>query len=439
MSRSNLSDKSAPLAIVLIVAVIGIVYLSIKAYVYFSTSSKLDDAIKQASLFAEIEYDGIASDLLDGRITVQDIRIMPRTINDVVSIREVSIAGDGPGFLFTDFAAIGVQPPESMHFAMRGLRFSLDGEIMKSINNLSRDAMRQRIGSVPGSCDFGGSMAPADLRALGFDALESDISMYIAADPRSQTADIAMDIDVVDMADMSFDASIKVDPTAPASMKAPSFSSLNITYAADAEYMRGVRKYCARITGLSEEQYVDSVVEASDADYQRYYGFVPGVAMRDAAKRFLLNPDVVEISMRPSQTIKPEMLQLYKFDDLVEMLGLTVKVNQQPLADFSIRLGDQASQLFGQSQSGDKQSQQEELQVVYAFQDTDVKRLPQYIGAQVKITTRDGKQREGALVSINQKTAQIEQRIHSGKFAAHVELNDIQHLQVHRRVRDAKP
>ena len=93
-------------------------YLGLKAYVYFSAKSDVDNLVKQASLFADVRYGGISSDLMEGSISINDIVISPRTLQDEIKIVELKMQGDGPAFLFTDTSKWAQQTPEFMKLSL---------------------------------------------------------------------------------------------------------------------------------------------------------------------------------------------------------------------------------------------------------------------------------------------------------------------------------
>ncbi|NNJ90504.1 MAG: hypothetical protein HKP55_02410, partial [Gammaproteobacteria bacterium] len=128
------------------------------------------------------------------------------------------------------------------------------------------------------------------------------------------------------------------------------------------------------------------------------------------------------------------VLNQFRPADIISMLGVTAYVNGDPVQDLSFSVDESMNQYFGDKAYGEEDGKKkpETVKVTYTFQDTPINQLPQYIGARVKVETKDGREREGTLIKISLNTATIEQRIHSGKFEALVPLPDIKNLQVHR-------
>ena len=199
-----------------------------------------------------------------------------------------------------------------------------------------------------------------------------------------------------------------------------------------------MKKYCAEKLNKSVEDYISYLANASDAEYQRYYGFIPGPGIRKAVGDFMRGEGNLDVRMRPSKDMKPMMLSQYRPSDIVRMLGTTVYVDGNPVGDLSFTIDESMASNFGDKSYGnDKKKRPERKKVTYTFQKTDISRLPQYIGAQVKVATSDGRQRQGTLISVDAKMANIEQRLHGGKFEVHVPLQDIRELEVHRLLKTA--
>ena len=413
--------------------VVGLVYLSAKGYVYYQTKSKLDEVIKQASLFAEVSYGGISSDLQKGSVSVNDVSITPRTLQDVIHIGELKMQGDGPMFLFSDTSKMAQQTPEFLAVSMRGLRLGLDGELYNSVGAMAAAQAKSKGIKLPDSCEFGGSLTGDDLRALGYDALYANAAMIVEHDKIASKTKMSVDMDVEDMGEFSMTTTMRGGGSPMMMAMAPSADEIRFVYTVDPEYMKGVKKYCAEVLKISEEEYIRRIVDASGAEFQKYYGFAPGDGIREAIKSFMLKPGEIDLRMRPSPDINPATINNFRPADIVSMLGATLYVNGEPVQDLSFSLDEQYDAMFGGEEGKAEDGQEKKKNIArYVYQVTPVNRMTQYLGAKVKVSTTDGKTRQGTLISVNNKTAQVEQRVHSGKFAVHVPLEQISKFEVYR-------
>ena len=424
----------AKTAIAVPLIIIGGVYLGLKAYVYFSAKSDIDNVVKQASLFADVRYGGISSDLIEGSISVNDVVISPRTLQDEIQIRELRMQGDGPAFLFTDTSKWAQQTPEFLKLSMMGLRVGLDGELYRSLGEMQMQQAKARKAKPAATCEFGSSFSAEDLRALGYDELFANASFTVAHDKIDSKTKMEINLEMEDMAEVDMTMSMKGGAAPMMMAMAPQPSEIRFIYSVDPDFMKGSKKYCASVLKMDEPAYVNHIVSATDSDYQKYYGFAPGQGIRDAVKKFMNEGGEVDIRMRPSSDMNPMMLNQFRPADMINMLGVTAYINGEPVQDLRFTVDESMNQYFGDKAYGeaDGKKKPESVKVTYTFQDTPINQLPQYIGARVKVETHDDRQREGTLIKISQNTATIEQRVHSGKFEALVPLSDIKNLQVHR-------
>ncbi|MBT8438774.1 MAG: hypothetical protein KJO91_03540 [Gammaproteobacteria bacterium] len=424
----------AKTAIAVPLILIGGVYLGLKAYVYFSAKSDVDNIVKQASLFADVRYGGISSDLMEGSISVNDVVILPRTLQDEIQIHELKMQGDGPGFLFTDTSKWAQQTPEFLKLSMKGLRVGLDGELYRSLGQMQMQQAKARKAKPAATCEFGSSFSAEDLRALGYDELFANASFTVAHDKLDSKTKMEINLEMEDMAEVDMNMSMKGGGAPMMMAMAPQPSEIRFIYSVDPEFMKGSKKYCASVLKMDEQAYVNHLASAKESDYQKYYGFIPGQGIRDAVKKFMNEGGEVDIRMRPSSDVNPMVLNQFRPADIISMLGVTAYVNGDPVQDLSFSVDESMNQYFGDKAYGEEDGKKkpETVKVTYTFQDTPINQLPQYIGARVKVETKDGREREGTLIKISLNTATIEQRIHSGKFEALVPLPDIKNLQVHR-------
>lgn len=428
----------ATTALLVPVVLAGVAYGGAKAYIYFSVKGDVDKLVQQASLFADINYGGISSDLMKGSVSVDNIIISPKTIEDDVEIREIKVQGDGPGFLFSDTSKISQQTPENLTIAMNGLRIGLDGEMYRSMMTMQAQQAKSSKIEPAKPCYFGGALDPEDLRNLGYDEIFANAMFNVQYDKLEDKTKMEMSFELEDMGEMTASFAMRGGSSPMMMAATPGIEEIRFVYESNEDYLNGTKKYCAEKLNKSVEDYISYLANASDAEYQRYYGFIPGPGIRKAVGDFMRGEGNLDVRMRPSKDMKPMMLSQYRPSDIVRMLGTTVYVDGNPVGDLSFTIDESMASNFGDKSYGnDKKKRPERKKVTYTFQKTDISRLPQYIGAQVKVATSDGRQRQGTLISVDAKMANIEQRLHGGKFEVHVPLQDIRELEVHRLLKTA--
>jgi len=417
---------------VIILVAVAVVYGAAKGYVYLQAKSAMDKLNEQAALFANINYQGISSDLLQGSVAVQGISVTPVTLEESVTIREISVKGDGPMFLFTGAAEMAEQKsPKFLQIRVNGLEADLNGQLFSSYATMA--AQSRSVTAPVKSCEIGGVMAASDFQNLGVDQLSADMMMQISTDERSGKTDMNADFDVEDMGSFSFDAKLNGPATPAGMMMGPAPQEINFSWSVTPEYMAKVNTYCANQLGMSVIDYIEYLVNADEKTYVKYYGFVPGKAIRDAVKGFLVKPDTIQVRLLPSPNMNPMTVQDFDPQSVIDLLGLHLYVNNKEVKPLEFSFGEELSQLFGNQSTKketSKASKPEKPKSSYVFQQTSLTRLPGYVGAQVKVYQQDGMLREGTLVALNKDEAQIEQRLQGGKFSVFIPLENIKRVEV---------
>jgi len=427
-----MKNLKVPLIIILLAALI---YGGAKGLIYYKTQSAVDQMVQQAQLFAEIRYDGISSDLLKGRVAVENISITPVTLQDSINIREAAIQGDGPMFLFSDAAKLNQQTPEKLIVSVAGIDISLDGQIMQSMNAAAANQQASM-----SSCTLGGTLTAMDLRAIGLQEIAADMFISVSRPKLSNKTRMEVDLSVYNMAEMSISATLSGADNPVAIAMAPQADEVRFVYKVNTDYMQNMKKYCAAQLAMDEAAFIESYAGATDEQYLQALGFIPGKAIRQAISDFMQQPGKIELAMVPSPELNPVNVQDYRPEDLIDMLGLQLKVNDQLVKELDFTFGDEINAMFGNKTvekevTVSEQASEKNL-VSYTYQITPISRLPQYIGAQVKIQLKDGLDRDGALLSVNQKDLLLEQRLHGGKFQVYVPRDKIASVKVLRLLKE---
>ena len=124
--------------ILIIVAAPLLIYGGIKGYAYFVVRGQWETMIRTASPFAEIRYGGIGSSF-DGTVRVEQIRLSPHGVPEVIRIDAVELYTPGLLFLLRDAKwhwRKGL--PERLGAAVQGLHLPLDGPIMAGLMSRSK-------------------------------------------------------------------------------------------------------------------------------------------------------------------------------------------------------------------------------------------------------------------------------------------------------------
>jgi len=146
----------------------AISYAGIKGYIYYKVKSELDQAIQQASPVLQIDYGDISSDL-NGMISVSRISLTPTGTYDEISIRQLAISGDGPGFLFD--LAHGFkqdQPPAQLEIRFDQLESPVSSVFLTSLATRLGQKQPGVWNTTGNVCSLTGILKGSGMKELGF-------------------------------------------------------------------------------------------------------------------------------------------------------------------------------------------------------------------------------------------------------------------------------
>ncbi len=427
------------------------VYGGFKGYIYYQVSSQLDELIEMAAPFAHISYGGISS-TLDGRLTVENIQVIPQGVPDEASIDAIGVRGDGPVFLLRLLSGLKEgDPPKKLDFFVRGFKVALNGEFAAHYTGLLQGFRQETDGQTLDSCDFGGWVSPDAFRALGMDAFMVDMNMgyrFVQGGDELQ-AHLEFGVQGVETTNMDVTLTGVPQPGMVMMGAMPKLEDFAIGYQLDPEFSAAALGRCAQARGQTVEAYLDALFE-SEEQFAQTLGFVPGPGISQALKAFLLQPGEVRINTQLPVDFDPTTLGLYAPKDWVEILGLELDVNGVQITDLSFTLPTVSAGMAGSSwisrltgtdqlpaasttgmgtDGAGKEEQARRLR--REFVATPVAELRGYVGKDVRLYTVNAEApRIGELLSINNVEATVVQHVHGGKMAAHVPLSEITKAEV---------
>ena len=147
-----------------------------------------------AAPFAVIEYGDIKT-TLDGVIIVENIKLRPNNINDVISIDVLELITPGLPYLLgnpEDAITLG-ELPEKMGVAVKGIRIDLSGELVKVMTEFETDAT----GYLPETglaCTFSRAFQTEQYKELGIEELILSIATKIEFNEALETLKFSMQI-----------------------------------------------------------------------------------------------------------------------------------------------------------------------------------------------------------------------------------------------------
>lgn len=436
--------------------VLGIVGLAVVAYggvhfyMYYKVKGGVDEVAQDISAFGRFSYDGVSVSPLGSRFSVDGIQFTPYGFRDGLRVDAVRIHADN----MLEFMRLSrerdpnVEFPGEVEISMEGIRMAVDSDWLGEFG----DAIVQDLKSSnyrPTVCG-GHLMVEADeYMAMGLSEIVADVRFALSHDDVLGRLDNDFEITLRDLARFHY----RVVTNAPTSSRLTSFAEMGeptirlnkLTYT-DLGLTPKTNDFCAKADNTSVEAYIDAQVDQSDYDYLMTWGIVPGEAIRAAYRRFLSDPQTVEIAMDPESGFDPSTLHLYKAQDIPRLLNLQVTVNGQPIEDLSFRTADEvelpeearadvqysvAGQLRGLSDSlapEEQRADDEQAPIekeAPRYRPVTVKQLKQHVGREIKVVTQTGLTREGTLDRVEGSTIYVVRIMRGGRFTMPVPFDQV--------------
>jgi hypothetical protein len=402
-----------------------------KGLMYFNAKRTVDDLIVQAANVADVRYDAIDTDLA-GAVTLRGVSVQPRGSVDTLSIDAVRVASDDPLiFLLGGHWGPGSDaPPDSLSFAISGVRLPLQAELFSDLAGGATAA--------GDPCRSGLRLDPALLQRIGFSELTIDYDGSYRLDPVERTLAVDMHFDVHDVESIHFSATLTdVDPQALTQGTAPQLNlgGFEMSMRVSPEFGRQALKACAAGSEQSVQAWSTTLADRAIEEL-RLGGVLLGAGLQRAMRDFYREWGELKLVSRPAQPVGLLSLMFLPPDQLADALALNLSLNSVPITDTSFTLEKPdmpgLSALFGaqpEQAEGKKDAPPRRVIVRREYEPVAASGLGAYVDHQVRIQPRDQPLREGLLKGIRDGEAVVEQTLHGGKYTVYVPLAQIESAQ----------
>ena len=316
--------------VVIVMLVGGLGYFGAKFYVHHEVSSNLDAALAMVQPFADIQYDGVSS-TMGGELSIDHISARFGNFRDRLEIDSVSLIT--PSFLhLLNLSDMGQQMagpdasiPDSLGFAITGLRADVSDDFMKALSRAAREAAPEiDADDTAAQCvgKYGFSMGT--LKRLGYKDLVMSLSMGYRQEDGRLLVDIWVDLeDMYAMKiDLTLDGTLTPQAIAGGSFR-PRMVDGRLEYE-DYSLIEKTRSHCRR-QGLSEDQ-----VLAAELDAFQAAGLEIGIMFDEYVmipyQKFLSGGSKFILTAEPNEPISLTQIDLYKPTDVPALLNLSAQV-----------------------------------------------------------------------------------------------------------------
>lgn len=424
---------------ILIAALLAILALvaGINGYIHHQFKTNIDNTLTSIRPFAQVKYSDLTTSMLSGKVRLENVRISGDFLPEELTLGNITF--ETPGFVYMLNGPENLKKgefPNHLGFAIDDFYLDLHGETAKWLDRLVK-RIQPIFANERKICAGKSIFGPADYKEMGYTRILSNMRMAYDFNESKKTLNIVIDEKSRNMGSLK----VNIDITNIGSMSTdkmmqngmPKLANLDITYK-DETYTPRMLKYCAALSNMKKEEFIDAEVKQSDKYFYMVWGFAPGLGLRDAYKDFLLKPDLVTLTMSQNEEFNPMMLPNMSVDEIMSALNVRLKINEllvtdmsytMPPADFAENFERQmANSLdFKALLRGDpiKPPAPVVAPKVYAkapakYHKIKLANIKKHVSDFVHITTKTGNKRNGQLIRIDKVNLYVQKKVKGGKF-----------------------
>lgn len=415
-----------------IVAIIG----GFWGYVLHSAQQQVQHLITVLQPLADVSQRGVQV-LPSGVVRVQDIKIIPHTISDVISIDNIELKTANLLALFNVRRALSQgKLPETLELILRGVSLPLHGAIMGTKPPPNYQPMPFEHLSALG-CGPVTYFAGEQWQDMGYERFSSDLRISYRLGAEHLT--IALSSHTPGWSNFTFDLELALSAPLTSMNQLGSTVTLKLVSLTlgmeDAGYNQHRNNFCATQAGKDVNAYLAEHARLV-LERLRNHGIMLGAGLSETYQSYLLGNGTLTVSLKPPIPIQPSELLDYRGADALTLAGLSVSFNHQPVSDISIDWNlAQAGSAVGM---GMKRPSVEPEHVPPPpppkpvaptvrkdFKSIRVSALGQYLGSVARLKTVAGVEYQGVLESLGEGMMRITIRKAGGSVTLSLRTEDI--------------
>lgn len=451
----------------LLVAALGLGLF--KGFYWYQVRSVVEDVKQQLSLFATLEYGSIEAGF-DGVAGVRDLVVTPLGQNQGLTIDAVRLKAVDMMTLMRFKSDIqSGRLPQQLGFELEGLRVDLSGAVFKQMAAQAVQGQPQPVDWLSGCEAVLEGVSDLELmQKLGYQQMVINLSGGYRFDmstkqlqlEMTQTLDQLFSTDVSATIDLGINEFNRYNLT----LAKPSLGVVTLHYQ-DRSYNKRLLAFCAKGSGVSEQQFVDQHV-ATALDGLSQSGLVLPESLVSAYRDFLTGKGDVRLQLLRDRQLPVSELPLYSPEQLLELLEPRLTVNGKPVEPLTIgwqpvaesaESAESDEPLGKQVRSGVEAlatllqapfvEAKPEVSAVVApalspapardtrqrgYRVTGLDQLTPYIGTLIRIHTKNDFQVEGRLLSVQSSELRIYQEKGTGDATLPIAFRHIESVRVYR-------
>ena len=388
-------------------------------------------------------------------MSIGDITVQPRGINDLVRIDALRVITPGLDFLLNGEKSMRKgEIPERMGVQIHGARVNLNGPLAVMLEQIEASQLGEKP-SAQQVCSLSSKFMTAQYRELGVDELvfETEFNIERGLSPSQLVMNMHYSLRDIEEADFSMTLDGLGNSIMSVALSTPLLESIKVTYKAEQAFGQRLLDYCTELQGVDVPTFISQLLDRNDEYYVNALGFVPGPGIRAALKQFIQSQGEVRIVAHPDSPLDISKLHLYNPRDWPNLFGLLVTVNGTEVNDLSFsipklsemqRRGEATAFKFpglDMLYPASKQSVEQQSAAVtpvprrnqrnrQRYRTVDRKEVSQWVGKNARISTVDGKRRSGLIMSVKNGIISLEMRIQGGTLSTTVPVAKAHKIEV---------
>lgn len=403
--------------------------LLIKASLWLSVRTIMNDAIEQLSPVMRISYSGITSSF-DGRVGISGINVQVPLMRDHFRIKHAELKFKGLMDLlrFKESMSAG-KFPEQMTVNIKGLEFDVHGPFMAQISQQPEEAsIYTALSQV--ACGSSSYIGSDELLEMGYRTLETDAQFSYLYQQGAQTLTFNLTADTRDMGEYRVNFALANMSERPGDLRVnpPRLSTVTLEINDD-QYQRKIQSYCGGKLGQTEEAYLQTTLDQLDR------------ALR--AQRIALDPDLLKslgayykdpqslrLELAPTEGMSWDGLQFFEPKDVVAMLRPALLINQRAVHPLAFSWVDPDAVAAPEEEELVRAPEVAQAGKLRQYDFVEVASLAEHAGKRLQFITHDGTYYQGLLHKVENGKVFLSVQFGSGSAEMFLRLDKIDKVRV---------
>lgn len=406
------------------------VALLIKASLWLSVRSIMDDAIARMSPAVNLSYEGITSSF-DGRVGIEGIEMAIPMFRDEIRIAHAELQFKGLKDLLSFKERLDAGKfPEQMAVNITGLEVDVHGPLMEMIHQVpAQPDLYSAISSA--ACGKARQIGVDELLDMGYRTVETDGQFSYLFQPGAQTLTFNLNADTRDMGDYRLSFTLANMPETPGDLRVnpPRVSTITLEVN-DNQYQRKINSYCAGKLGQSEEQYLQTSLQHLDKSL-RGQRIALDPALLEALEAYYRDPQSLRVELTPSEwATLDEGLRFFEPKDVIAMLRPVLLINQESVEPLAFSWVDPQAVAKPEPNELVRAEGSDNAPTGKQYEFVSVASLASHAGKRLQFITYDGTYYQGVLHKVENDRAFLSVQFGTGSAEMFLRLEKIDKVRV---------